>query len=170
MEAVSPEGARLLFNGALETGVRTTLILNALHPIRLDLASLTLLDHLVVHTGDLDGDAPASLHPNLPQRSGEMLVRRRLIENGIGLMRQLGMVLVHADESGIQYEASEDAYAFARLLSSEYCVNLKSRAEWLATKVADLGADEMRAMAVAKLGRWRVEFQGQDPSAQGAQQ
>lgn len=70
-----------VFNSALETGVRSLVILVANFPAALDLQRLVDFDYLVVHSGDLDG--PESLHPPLPLREGELLVRRNIIESGI---------------------------------------------------------------------------------------
>ena len=54
------------FNSTLETGIRALVVLEAFHPRRCDLLEMTWLDHLVVHTGDLDDpDAPSSLRPDL---------------------------------------------------------------------------------------------------------
>lgn len=149
-----------LFNGPLETGVRTVVVLNAVFPLQLDLTDLTLLDHLVVHTADVDG--PLSLHPNLPQRTGEMLVRRKLIEQGINLMRRFQMISVQPLKEGIFYQATEDASAFAELLRSEYAEQLKVRAKWLAENVCVLGSKGMSDLAKEKLGRWSVEFQNNE--------
>ena len=82
MEAVKREPwpeREPLFNSQLETGTRAMVILNAAYPLALDLARLTWFDHLVVHTEDIGG--PPSLHPALPGRTGELLVRRRLVED-----------------------------------------------------------------------------------------
>ena len=63
------------FNSTLETGIRALVVLEAFHPRRCDLLEMTWLDHLVVHTGDLDDpDAPSSLHPDLPNRAAELVV------------------------------------------------------------------------------------------------
>ena len=56
-----------VFNSALETGVRSLVILAANFPAALDLQRLVDLDYLVVHSGDVDG--PKSLHPPLPWNS-----------------------------------------------------------------------------------------------------
>jgi hypothetical protein len=152
-----------LFNGPLETGVRAVVVLNAVFPLQLDLTDLTLLDHLVVHTADVDG--PASLHPKLPQRTGEMLVRRRLIEQGVNLMRRFQMISVQPLQEGIFYQATEDASAFAELMRSEYAEQLKIRAKWLAENVCVLGSKGMSDLAKEKLGRWSIEFQ--NPEVKG---
>ena len=78
------------FNGTLETGIRALVVLEAFYPRRCDLLEMTWLDHLVVHTGDFDGqDVPESLHPDLPNRAGELLVRRQLVEKSLRLMQQV---------------------------------------------------------------------------------
>src|SRR3546814_12270520 len=82
---MKPSGGARLFNSALETGVRSALILDAARPRSFDLAHLTWLDHLVVHTADIGG--PPSLHPDIPQRDGELLVRRRHVQAGLVLLR-----------------------------------------------------------------------------------
>src|SRR4051812_37539556 len=107
-----------LFNSALETGVRAVVILDAIHPRAFDLAHLTWCDHLVVHTSDIDG--PESLHPDIPQRTGELLVRRRLVEDGIKLMRRLHMIEAEVGKQGITFRASEDSSAFVEALRSDY--------------------------------------------------
>src|SRR3954447_19528671 len=112
-----------LFNSALETGVRAAIVLDAIFPRCFDLAHLTWLDHLVVHTADISG--PPSLHPDIPQRTGELLVRRRLVEEGVSLMRRLHLIDATADGAGIHYQASEEASAFVEALRSQYAQILK---------------------------------------------
>src|SRR5689334_23023201 len=116
-----------LFNSQLETGTRAMVILDAAYPRALDLARLTWFDHLVVHTKDIGG--PESLHPALPGRTGELLVRRRLVEDSLALMRRLHLVDVVHDDNGISYRASDDAPAFINLLRSKYAQALKERAK-----------------------------------------
>ena len=109
MEAVTREPRperQALYNSQLETGTRAMVILDAAYPRALDLAQLTWFDHLVVHTEDIGG--PPSLHPALPGRTGELLVRRRLVEESITFMRRLHLVETVADENGIALRANED--------------------------------------------------------------
>ena len=72
------------FNSPLETGVRTLALLVAAYPRSRDLHRLVQYDYLTVHSADAAG--PPSLHPPLPLRSGELLVRRGIIERGLLLM------------------------------------------------------------------------------------
>lgn len=166
MEALDASRPPPLFNSALETGVRALVFLNAAFPRVFDLAQLTWLDHLVVHTADVGG--PKSLHPDLPQRTGELLVRRRVVEEGVQLMRRLHMINAIADDNGIVYQASEDASALVETMHTPYALELRARAEWLAEKLNELTSDELADLIADKIGRWAVEFQGESGSESSA--
>ena len=156
---VSIEGPRrsvALYNTPLETGIRAVVVLNASYPMSFDLGQLTWFDHLIVHTADIGG--PSSLHPDLPSRSGELLVRRRIVERGVDLMRRLYLVDRTAGTNGIYYRATEEAYPFVELMKTRYAEQLKERAVWLAANVCALPGDELNRLIVEKIGRWRVEF------------
>lgn len=146
-----------LFNGALETGMRSLVILETAYPRGFDLTQLTWLDHLVVHTEDLDG--PESLHPNIPQRNGELLVRRSLVEQGLMLMRQLHMVETQFQASGIVYVACEQASPFVQLIRTDYGRTLKDRAKWMLDYFSERGPDHLHEIINEKIGRWAIEFQ-----------
>lgn len=161
-EGVQPD----LFNGALETGVRSVVILETAYPRCFDLTQLTWLDHLVVHTADLEG--PESLHPNVPQRNGELLVRRSLVEQGLTLMQRLHLIEVKFTPQGIVYVAGEQAAPFVRLIRSQYGRTLKERAKWLLAYFADRGSDHLHEVITQKIGRWAIEFQSDTKPASGA--
>jgi hypothetical protein len=148
-----------LFNSSLETGVRSVVVLDAAFPRAFDLSQLTWLDHLVVHTADIGG--PVSLHPDIPQRTGELLVRRRLVEDGLNLMRRLHLVDSDTTDDGIVYSAREEASAFVDSLRSVYARELRQRAEWLAQYLTKTSRDELAQLISDRIGRWAVEFQGE---------
>lgn len=151
------------FNSTLETGIRALVVLEAFHPRRCDLLEMTWLDHLVVHSGDLDGqDVPESLHPDLPNRAGELLVRRQLVEKSLQLMQQVHLVEVYETEEGIAFGASEDAPSYLDLLQTPYSLALKERAGWMAERFAGLKTDEMRALIETRIGRWTADFRNNE--------
>lgn len=149
-----------LFNSPLETGIRSLIVLNAVYLLMFDLSQLTWFDHLVVHTGDIGG--PDSLHPDLPYRGGELLVRRAVIEQGLKLLRRIHLVDIVINEEGIFYQASDEAYPFVELMRSDYAKALKERAVWLAGNVCSMNAESIERLVSEKIGRWKVEFQGLD--------
>jgi hypothetical protein len=148
-----------LFNSPLETGVRAIVVLDAVFPRAFDIGHLTWCDHLVVHTADIGG--PDSLHPDIPQRTGELLVRRRLVEAGVNLMRRLHMIDAEVGNTGIRFRASEESSAFVEALRSDYAVQLRNRAAWLAKYLKARTDDELAALISDRIGRWAVEFQGE---------
>ena len=88
-----------LFNSALEAGIRAVIVLEHMRPEALDLAEMVLFDHVVVHTADLGG--PPSLHPEVPGRKGELLVRRRLVEASLELMQRCHLIDQESADEGI---------------------------------------------------------------------
>jgi hypothetical protein len=151
------------FNSTLETGIRALVVLEAFYPRRCDLLEMTWLDHLVVHTGDFDGqDVPESLHPDLPNRVGELLVRRQLVEKSLRLMQQVHLVELFETEDGISFAASEDAPSYLDLLQAPYSLALKQRAKWMANRFAGMQTAEIRALIEARIGRWTAEFRAEE--------
>lgn len=153
------------FNSTLETGIRAVVILNAFYPRQCDLMEMTWLDHLVVHTGDLDGDdVPPSLHPDMPNRTGELLVRRSLIEKSLRMMIEIHLVDYLEGDRGFLFQASEDAPAYIDLLQSNYAVALKARAGWMSGRFAQMGTSEIKAVVEERIGRWTAEFSANQSS------
>jgi hypothetical protein len=146
------------FNSALETGIRALVLLEAFHPRCCDLTEMMWLDYLVVHTADIGADSPSSLHPDLPNRAGELLVRRRLVEHSLRLMHQVHMIDINDTEHGIVYSASEEVPFFLDLLQAPYTMELRQRADWLAKRFADLPSEDIKALVQDRIGRWTAEF------------
>jgi hypothetical protein len=145
-----------LFNSPLEAGIRAVAVLEELRPEKVDLAEMVLFDHVVVHTADLDG--PPSLHPDLPGRKGELLVRRRLVETSLELMRRCHLVERESTVEGIYYNASQEALAYLDLLESPYSAELKACARWLANQVKEHTKDGFKVFAHKRIGDWNDAF------------
>ena len=167
MEAVTDRSQPIgLFNSTLETGTRAVIVLEAAYPRALDLARLTWFDHMVVHSADAGG--PPSLHPSLPERTGELLIRRRLVEDSLSLMRRVHLVDAVIDEHGVAFRASDEAPAFVELMRTPYAQALKERAAWLAAEFADLSAEELAQRVERRLDRWSMEFRSDGDQPGGA--
>jgi len=146
-----------IFNSPIETGMRALILLAASYPMQLDLQRLLEYDYMMVHTGDVDG--PPSIHPALPLRSGELLVRRQLIERGLMLMASRKLVTRHATPNGFMYQAEDDAGPFLDTLTAEYLTDLKDRAEWVVDRFRDMTDQEIRFMLTRVYDQWSREFQ-----------
>lgn len=149
-----------LFNSPLETGLRTLVVLESFYPRACTISELTWFDHLVVHTSDVDG--PESLHPDLPSRGGELLVRRRLIDDGVRLLLKADLIEMLEQDDGVSYTSAEEAPSFVELMEAPYSQRLKQRAKWLSDRYSTLPEEQIRTIVHDRLGRWTLEFQGED--------
>ena len=145
------------FNSPLEAGIRSVCVLLLVYPKSYDIQRLIAFDYLVVHTGDIGG--PKSLHPQLPLRSSEILVRRKLIERGLLLMISRDLVERVIDSNGISYKAGEMAETFLSTLTSSYLLELRKRAVWVTNKFANLEEDILKQTMKNFFGQWIEEFQ-----------
>lgn len=145
------------FNSPIETGMRALILLATAYPAQFDLQRLLEYDYMMVHTGDVDG--PPSIHPALPLRSGELLVRRQLIERGLMLMISRGLVSRHATPDGFMYQAEDDAGPFLDTLTAEYLDDLKNRADWVVDRFRNMSDQEIRFMLTRIYDQWSREFQ-----------
>lgn len=145
------------FNSPIETGMRALILLAESYPKLLDLQRILEFDYIMVHTGDVDG--PPSIHPALPLRSGELLVRRQLIERGLMLLISRGLISRHATPNGFMYRAEDDAGPFIDALSAEYLDDLKNRAMWVVDRFNEMSDHDIRKMLSSVYDQWSREFQ-----------
>ena len=155
------DGTPSVFNSALETGVRTLTILAACYPQAHDLGRLVQYDYLTVHSADADG--PPSLHPPLPLRSGELLVRRGLIEAGLRLMMSRSLIQRELHLQGFLYSADDSAASFLNNMKSPYILALRDRAEWVASNFDVLSANDLDSIVRRLFESWTIEFEPVQP-------
>src|ERR1017187_8890027 len=145
------------FNSPIETGVRALILLAESYPDQLDLQRILEFDYIMVHTGDVDG--PPSIHPALPLRSGELLVRRELIDRGLMLMISRALVTREATAQGFMYRAEDDAGPFLDSLTAEYINDLRNRAAWVVGRFGATSDQEIRVLLSQIYDQWSREFQ-----------
>lgn len=154
------------FNGPLEAGMRAVAILGAAYPQTFDLQRLVAFDYLLVHTGDVGG--PESLHPPSPLHSAELLVRRKLVEEGLLLMMTRDLVVREVSDEGFKYGAGENAAPFLTSLTTSYLVSLKERAAWLVESLGGYADQQFRAVMRRFFDEWVEDFQSVERSFGGS--
>lgn len=147
-------------NSPLEIGIRVLIVLTKAYPASFDINMIVLLDHGLLHSADLGG--PESLHPPLPIRAGELGVKRNSVELGLQVMLRAELVEMVALEAGIQYQASDTAYSFISILSSEYSNSLQDRASWAVNHFANLSEMALRNEMRSISDSWAEEFHAND--------
>lgn len=145
------------FNSAIEIGLRATSLLSEAFPARYSLQRLVVSDYLLVHSDDVP-DGPPGLHPKTPHRSGELLVRRAVLEQGLMLYQSRGLLERHYTETGVMFAATERTAGFLDALSSDYAAQLRERAVWLVSLFGDMPDGELLGIANSQVGEWGAEF------------
>lgn len=145
------------FNSVIECGLRSLVILEHAFPRYYDLQRLVFYDYLLVHSGDAGG--PKSIHPATPYRSGEVLVKRHILERGLLLMLSRKLVVREYDKTGIVYQASENATSFMDSLESRYVELLKERAVWVSSTFDEYRDKQLNRFFQDNLERWGSEFE-----------
>lgn len=151
------EGLKGVFNSPLEAGLRCLVILNAGYPNSYDLGRLVFYDYMLVHSGDISG-GPESLHPATPHRSGEILIRRPVLESGLQLMISKGFVDVSYREDGIFYFATEAVSPFIDSLVSKYVSDMEEKSYWLVNEFDSFCLKSIQEMVNQNLENWGGEF------------
>jgi hypothetical protein len=145
------------FNNGIETGLRTLSVLNASFPMSYDIGLLVYFDYLTVHSGDVEGGL-ASLHPAVPNRSGEIFVRRTIIEDGLDLLISKNLVEKIYTSNGIEYRATEQSTPFLESLSENYTLELIRRAEWVISKFSSYTESDFREFMEKNAKKLKNEF------------
>lgn len=146
------------FNGAVELGFRSLVLLNECYPNEFSLRQLVVLDYLMVHSDDVSG-GPEGLHPQTPYRSGELLVRREPLQDGLLLFQSRGLISKHFRPDGVLYSASETSDSFLEVIESQYYLRLKERAQWVKENFAQTNPENLEQLVGSNLGRWGAEFE-----------
>lgn len=151
-----------LFNTPLESGIRSLIVLQAVSPRSCDVQRMVIYDYLLVHSGDVE-NGPISLHPPSPLRTGELLVRRALVEQGLELLFHKGLAeKQYLPSAGIVYRASRLAVPFLEYFESTYAQRARRIATWLAGEFGNVDDKTLREFTDRNLGKWGAEFVG-DP-------
>lgn len=146
------------FNSPLECGLRSAVLLAQAFPQKIDIQRLVQYDYLLVHSGDV-ANGPTSIHPPTPHRSGELLVRRPLIEFGIKLMMSKSIIECEFSTCGILYFAGDWSIEFLESLGSEYTQSIKDRATWVVQQFSHYSDENLTSFMRSNWSHWGAEFE-----------
>lgn len=144
-----------LFNTAMESSVRSLVVLDKIAEA-VDLDLLVLYDYFLVHSADYPG-GPPSLHPPVPHRSGELLVRRDLVRAGLDYARKKGLVELCFAEDGVRYKATNIAQPFLNYFSTKYFLVVSKRAQWISEELHRRPRAELLTLVEKNLDTWGAD-------------
>jgi hypothetical protein len=157
MSYLSDERIHVPFNGPIEIGLRALTVLNEAFPATYSVQRLVIFDYLIVHSDDLP-DGPNGLHPKTPYRGSELLVRRKVLQEGLRLYQSRGLLEQCFEQNGLFFAATERSGSFLDVLSSEYVQNLRQRAIWLVSRFTTITDSELEQIILKHVGEWGAEF------------
>lgn len=147
-----------LFNSPVEIGLRAACILSNIYPENYSMQQLIYFDYLTIHSDDIP-DGPQGLHPKIPSRGGEILIRRESLAKGLSLYINKGLVSRNFTSEGIQYSATESTVPFLDSLQSSYCQLLRERAFWVISYFEKWSECELSRYMNEHVGKWGAEFE-----------
>ncbi len=146
-----------VFNSPLEIGLRILYLLNEMLPYGCDLQRLIYYDYILIYSSDIPG-GPSSIHPSIPHRSTEILVKRDLLKKGLTLMQSKQLIASTFDPTGITYRATELTKPFLEYNQSEYAQNLKGTSIWLVQKFKSYSDEALANFVNDNMDTWGGEF------------
>ena len=90
-----------IYNSPQEVGVRILFILDICQK-RMSKQRIMFYDYFALHLNDLD-HTKESLHPDNPNHSSEIAIKRELISRGLDLIIAKGLLSVKYSKTGIYY-------------------------------------------------------------------
>lgn len=154
---ITSAGKRRLFNSPLECGLRMLFVLDSANGSSADLQRLVSYDYLLVHSGDVVG-GPKSIHPSVPFRGTELLVKRDVLRLGLLQMLSRELVVKDFDPSGFLYRSNALTSAFLALLNTQYSHDLRARSRWIIDRFGSMADSELSTFMATSVGRWGAEF------------
>lgn len=129
-----------LYNGPVETALRVLTLVEAFIPCPLSLEEIRLLDHFVVHAGDIG--APRTLHPPTKGRANAYTFRASLLSAALDAL--VNLEIVTPDRSGrrTRYGVEGATAPWTGVLTkaaSPYLSALRDTGLWLKQKFDEEG-------------------------------
>jgi len=146
-----------IFNSSEEVGVRILFILDVCGK-RMSSQRIMYYDYFALHLNDID-DAYESLHPDNPNHSSEIAVRRVLVNKGLNLMISKGLVSIKYSKTGIYYQKNQLTTSFIDLFQNGYVERLKKNIEAVEVKFSYYSDKQIYKYIDKNIGSWVGEFE-----------
>ncbi|WP_460642429.1 ABC-three component system middle component 2 [Lacrimispora brassicae] len=146
-----------IYNSPEEVGARILFILDICNK-RMSKQRLMYYDYFSLHINDLD-QKQISLHPDNPNHSSEIAIRRDLISNGLDLMIAKGLVSVKYSKTGIYYCVNQLTHPFLQLFENQYVDDLKRNIASVDNVFYSYTDKQIYKHINNNIGRWIGEFE-----------
>lgn len=146
-----------IFNSSEEVGVRILFILDICQK-RMSTQRIMYYDYFSLHLNDLD-QTQESLHPDNPNHSSEIAIKRDLINKGLDLMIAKGLVGVKYSKTGIYYLNNQLTHPFVNLFQNGYVEDLKKNIAIVNEYFSAYSDKRIYKYINNNIGKWAGEFE-----------
>lgn len=115
-------------------------------------------DYFILHLNDID-NMYVSLHPNNPNHSSEIAVRRDTINQGLKLTISKGLLDVKYSKTGIYYQKTNITEPFLQFFSNGYVEQLKNNIIIVNDKFSNYSDEQIYKYINKNIGSWTGEFE-----------
>ena len=145
-----------VFNNEIEMGLRILVILKCVYPKSLDVEMINYYDYFSLHSKDVGGEE--SLHADVPNRSGELSVKRGLMQESLKMLVLKGLVERRYTQSGIEYISSEEVAPLIDNLSATYTQDLVKSTTWVCNHFNNMSNKKIRSFVLNNKHKWGSEI------------
>lgn len=146
-----------VFNSPLEIGFRILFVLQGISPKEIDINRLVIYDYFLLNSGDFP-NGPQSLHPPIPHRSSQIIIKPLIIKDALSLMRSKELIDIVFSTDGIKYKANELTKKFIELQGNEYSNKLSITSEWVNNQFGDFSDEKLTTIVQNNIPNWGGEF------------
>lgn len=146
-----------VFNSPLEIGFRILFILQGIFPREIDLNRLVIYDYFLLNSADFP-NGPKSLHPPIPHRSSQIIIKPLIIKEAIALMRSKELIEIIFSVEGIKYKANDLTSKFIELQESEYSQKLIELSNWISSQFGEYDDEKLKILVENNIPNWGNEF------------
>lgn len=150
------EQSSVVFNSPLEFSLRCLFIIEKDENQGIDLDRLVYYDYLILNTGDITDIA--SIHPPLPFRGAQVLVKREIIKHALVMLISKQLIDLKFDANGIRYYKNNLTSPFVSFLESDYVKELDRRVTWVSQKFSSYSDTKLNDYIKINLDKWGGEF------------
>lgn len=146
-----------VFNSPLEIGFRILFILKGISPKAIDINRLVIYDYFLLNSGDFPM-GPKSLHPPIPHRSSQIIIKPMIIKDAMTLMKSKELIDIIFSVDGIKYKANRLTEKFIELQENEYSHKLNMISEWINKQFGEYSDDRLKTIVDNNIPNWGGEF------------
>lgn len=153
--------AKEYINSELEFGLRSLVLISEFGECKLTFDKLMLLDYMLTNINDFDEEMD-SLHPQSPYRFAKVMIKRKVLKDGINMCVKKNLIKIEYSSEGILYSSTVITERFLDYFESSYMCRLKRCSKRLKELYGDYSLKKLQNLMDDKVKKHGIEFYSSD--------